>query len=101
MANVTKYVVIFVGTSNGYLGRRAQINLYDGNTFVGTVNFHDPDMQFPDDSVELGIIIMNLPSSMFANVLDVLRNEKPLELTFLNGLARLATTDRELVGEGE
>ena len=59
MANVTKYVVIFVGTSNGYLGRRAQINLYDGNTFVGTINFHDPDMQFPDDSVELGIIIIN------------------------------------------
>ena len=100
MANVTQYNVIFHGTEDGYLGRRAQINLFDGTTFLGGVQFHDAGMPFPNDSQHGGQISMHLPSSMLENVLDVLRNEEPIAFWFLNTHAFLGT-DNEPTGEAE
>lgn len=44
---------------------------------------------------------MHLPSAMFANVLDVLRNEKPINYNFALSRAVLSTTDQELEPTGE
>ena len=43
---------------------------------------------------------MHLPSAMFQSVLDVLRNEKPLQVYFTAGKAFLGTSS-EPIGEEE
>lgn len=100
MANVTQYHVLFYGSADGYQDNRAQISLYDGANVLGYVRFHDSSMPFPEDSQSGGKIIMHLPSSMFENVLNVLRNEKPINYYFASAHAFLGTAT-EPVGEGE
>jgi hypothetical protein len=100
MANVTQYHILFYGTSDGYQDNRAQISLYDGSNVLGYVRFHDVGMPFPNDSQSGGKIIMHLPSTMFKNVLNVLRNEKPINYYFAAGHAFLGTST-EPVGEAE
>ncbi len=100
MANVTQYHVLFYGSADGYQNNRAQICVYNGATVLGYVRFHDSGMPFPNDSQSGGLITMHLPSTMFENVLDVLRNEKPINYYFASGHAFLGTST-EPVGEGE
>lgn len=100
MANVTQYHVLFYGTSDGYQDCRAQIQVMEGNTVLGWIRFHDQGMPFPNDSQAGGKIIMHLPSSMFENVIDILRNEKPINYYFASSHAFLGTSV-EPVGEGE
>ena len=100
MANVTQYSVLCYGTPDGYQDCRAQIQLSDGATVLGWVRFHDPGMAFPNDSQSGGKIIMHLPSTMFENVLDILRNEKPIHYYFVSNHAFLGTS-AEPVGEAE
>ncbi len=101
MASVTKYHVLFYGTPDGYQDNRAQIALYDGATVLGYVRFHDAGMPFPNDSQSGGRITMHLPSDMFQNVIDVLRNESPIQYYFSAGHAFLGFAGTEPVGEGE
>jgi hypothetical protein len=98
---VANYHILFYGSPGGYQTNRAQIALYDdgGNT-VAYVRFNDPGMFFENDYESDGIIRMHLPSAMFENVLDVLRNEKPIYIYFTSGRAFLATSS-EPVGEAE
>jgi len=100
MANVTQYHVLFYGSPDGYQNTRAQISLFDGSKTVAYVRFHDAGMPFPNDSQSTASIIMHLPTAMFENVLDVLRNEKPINCYFAAGRAFLGTSS-EAVGEGE
>ena len=57
-------------------------------------------MNFENDYERSGIIRMHLPSTMFHNVLDVLRNETPVYIDFAQGRGFLSTS-KEPVGEGE
>jgi hypothetical protein len=101
MATVTQYHVFFYGTDDGYNGSRAQITLFSNPTTVlGYVRFHDEAVPFPADSDSGGLITMHLPSAMFENVIDVLRNEEPIEYYFVAGHAFLGTTV-EPIGEAE
>ncbi len=100
MPNVTNYHVLFYGSPDGYQTNRAQIALYDGNNTVAFVRFNDPGMVFENDYVDAGIIRMHLPSSMFENVIDVLRNETPITVYFAAGKGLLGT-GKEPVGEAE
>jgi len=102
MATVTQYHVLFYGTDDGYNDSRAQISLFSsGSAVLGYVRFHDDGMPFPADSQSpTGQIIMHLPSAMFENVIDVLRNEKPINYYFVSGHAFLGTST-EPVGEAE
>lgn len=100
MAEVTSYHVLFYGSSDGYGGNRAQITLYNGGTVLGYVRFHDTGMPFPVDSSGTQII-MHLPSAMFESVIEVLRNEKPINYYFASGRAFLGTGGVEAVGEEE
>jgi hypothetical protein len=100
MANVTQYHVLFYGSSDGYLDCRAQITPYAGSNVLGYIRFHDPGMPFPSDTQSGGKIIMHVPSAMFENIIDVLRNEKPIDFYFASGHAFLSTS-AEPVGEGE
>jgi hypothetical protein len=101
MAQVSSYSLLFYGSPSGYQTNRAQIQLSDssGKT-LAWVRFNDAGMLFEDDYVSDGIIRMHLPSAMFANVLDVLRNEQPIHIYFAAGRAFLGTAS-EPIGEAE
>ncbi len=98
---VKNYHVLFYGSPEGYQTNRAQISLYgpDGKT-AAFVRFNDPGMTFENDYDADGIIRMHMPSTMFENVLDVLRNEKPVYIYFAQGRGFLSTS-MEPIGEGE
>jgi hypothetical protein len=100
MANVTNYHVLFYGGPDGYQTNRAQITLYDGNTVVAYLRFNDPGMAFENDDMLGTIIRMHLPSAMFENVIDVLRNESPITVSFAQNRGFLST-GKEPAGEGE
>ena len=101
MATVKSYHVLFYGSPGGYQTNRAQIQLSgaDGKT-LAWIRFNDPGMFFESDYKSGGIIRMHLPSSMFANVLDVLRNEDPVYISFNQNIGLLSTS-KEPIGEGE
>jgi hypothetical protein len=101
MANVTSYSILVYGSPEGYQTNRAQTQLKDGNTVVAWLRFNDPGMVFEADSMLGTIIRMHLPSTMFQSVLDILRNEKPLNIYFTAGRAFFGTASEEFVGEGE
>ena len=101
MANVTRYHILVYGGPTGYQTNRSQIQLSDDSKVVAWVRFNDPGMIFENDYVDNDIIRMHLPSTMFQSVLDILRNEKPLNIYFAAGRAFFGTTGNENVGEGE
>lgn len=103
MADVAKYHVLVYGSPEGYQTNRAQIALYNAaNAVVGYVRFNDPGMVFENDSLAgNGVILMHLPSTMFQSVIDLLRNEKPIQLYFAQGRGFFGTGSTEPVGEGE
>lgn len=98
---VKNYHVLVYGSPVGYQTNRAQISLYgsSGKT-VAYLRFNDPGMNFENDSESGGRIKMHLPSTMFENVLDILRNEKPVYIYFAQGRGFLSTS-KEPVGEEE
>lgn len=102
VTEIKDYHVLIYGSPVGYQTNRAQISLYDysGKT-VAYIRFNDPGMNFENDSqAEDGRIRMHLPSSMFHNVIDLLRNEKPIYVYFARDRGFLSTS-KEPVGEGE
>ncbi|HHE31992.1 MAG TPA: hypothetical protein ENL07_05040 [Chlorobaculum parvum] len=101
MPAVTSYTVLLYGGPDGYQTNRAQIQLNDASgKAVAWIRFNDPEMKFENDYLSGGIIRMHMPSSMFENVLDVLRNEKPINVYFAQNRGFLGTGP-EPVGEGE
>lgn len=100
MANVTSYSILVYGGADGYQTNRSQIQLMNGNTVVAWLRFNDPGMAFEADSMLGDIIRMHLPTSMFQSVLDILRNEKPLNIYFAQNRGFFGTST-EPVGEGE
>jgi hypothetical protein len=101
MPEVTSYSLLFYGSPTGYQTNRAQIQLSDANNkTLAWIRFNDPGMFFENDYESGGIIRMHLPSAMFPNVLDVLRNEKPIHIYFAAGKALLGTSS-EPIGEEE
>lgn len=101
MPEVKNYSILFYGSPEGYQTNRAQIQLNgaDGKT-VAWIRFNDPGMTFENDYVSEGIIRMHLPSTMLQSVLDVLRNEKPLNIYFAQNRGFFGSS-AEPVGEGE
>jgi hypothetical protein len=101
MAEVASYSLLFYGGPDGYQTNRAQIQLSsaDGNT-LAWLRFNDPGMFYEGDHESGGIIRMHLPSAMFHNVLDVLRNENPIHVYFAAGRGFLGTSS-EPIGEEE
>lgn len=102
MAEVSKYHVLVYGGPDGYQTNRSQITLYGtAGTPIAYVRFNDPGMAFEADSNNGGVILMHLPSTLFQSVLDLLRNEKPIQIYWAQNRAFLGTTATEPVGEGE
>jgi hypothetical protein len=101
MPEVKSYSVLVYGGPDGYQTNRAQIQLNDVNgKTLAWIRFNDPGMLFEADALEGTIIKMHLPTTMFQGVLDVLRNEMPVNVYFAQNRGFLGTS-AEPVGEGE
>jgi len=102
MAEVTKYHVLVYGGPEGYQTNRSQIALYGtaGNT-IAYVRFNDPDMGLEKAVYNNEVITMHRPGTMFQSVLDILRNEKPIQIYFAQGRGFFGTGTTEPVGENE
>ena len=101
LTEIKNYQIYLFGGPDGLWTNRSKIGLRgsDGK-ILAHINFNDSDMKFENDSESDGIIKMNLPSTMFENIVDVLRNGKPVYIQFVHGHGVLQTS-LEPVGEGE
>lgn len=84
--------------------RRAFITLYaESNQYIGLVNFYRNPEDMPDKDHEAGgKAFLNYSWQDFPQFLDLLRNEKPVYLRYIDtyGLGSI-TAGTEPVGEGE
>ncbi len=98
---IKSYHILCYGGPQGYQTNRAQIALYDSKGKTRAyLRFNDPGMLFENDYEQGGIIRMHLPTAMFENILDILRNESPVYIYFAQGRG-FFTTSKEPVGENE
>ena len=97
---VTQYNYQFHGGENGYQGNRAVVRLKNGGTSVAYVHFIPEGKPIPNDTDSGSWIRMYMPESQLENVIDQLRNEKPISVYFAAGSGFLLTGN-EPIGEDE
>jgi hypothetical protein len=96
-----RYSVQVYGGADGLQGLRAAIYLSEGAAGRAWIYFHKAGDPVPADlKTATGFIVMHLPEARFDSVVDLLRHERPLFISFASGIARLST-GAEQVGEGE
>ena len=88
MARITHYRISIYGSKDGDGTSRAIVTLQNGNNTVGTIRFIDPGLPIPEDR-QSRTILMHLPLSLLASVIDVLRNESPMMIDFVSTAAVL------------
>ena len=94
MAEIKNYRIVLYGASSDKPGLKGKIELYAGTgttaPSLGKIRFHEGEL--PADSEEKGgRTVMNVPASMLGDVVDVLRNEKPIYFAFHEGRAVFGT----------
>lgn len=97
--NIDEYVVYY--SANSFWPR---IGLKSAGKFVGTLHFKANGTTLPADTLVNGQPNLYYHLADFANVLDLLRNEKPITLMYLGsggGFENSIQTSSEPVGEGE
>ena len=88
--------------SGDYSRYRAVIILGGASGSAGTIEFHDDGGTLPAATESGGKIDAHMPLSRLASVLDLLRNEAPVQYDMdRNGHVFLGTAYQEPVGEGE
>ena len=104
---IKKYdISYYAGTDDEDLPYRAIIGLRrKDNSIIGIVYFHreaDNIQCIAQRSVE-GHILVHFPAIHYQQVLDLLRNEKPVYLRYVEGTMPYASinTAMEIVGDGE
>jgi hypothetical protein len=105
MADITRYTISHYGTQDsgpfGITGLIAQVYLYTSTSIAGTINFLSEGSILPKDTLKFnGQITMSLSYKKLPIIIDIVRNEKPLSLTWVEGYGVLATF-YEPVGEEE
>ena len=101
MATITKDFDFYRLRFQGGTPMPANVICYAGNTWVGTLIFHDDgDTKNPKVDANGRLTIYMVPS-LLGPILDVLRNEKPLQLWANSGLTlgMLKSGQKEPVGE--
>ena len=79
-----------------------RITCYNDNDLVGKIYFYRDDISIPENDYNNNNIRINLSSSRFPQIVDILRNEEPLYLWLdLNNFTGLLYTNKEDVGEEE
>lgn len=103
MTEIRNYAVRLNGGLSGagdYL--RAQVHLFDNrNILVGIIDFYDT-MGSMSEEFTNNIIKTSMPAERLSDVVDLLRNEKPIFLGWREDHKKaFISTTQEPVGEGE
>jgi len=91
-------------TKNNLIYPRAIIKCYHDDDYVVQASFYPDSKSLPENyhDVNSKLVYLRYPMSMYANVIDILRNEKPVYFSFSEktnlGYIR---TGKEPIGEGE
>jgi len=119
MPRATKYEIEFLGchttssggsssgssSRGGYRDLLAEIKLFDNGKPIGVIQFFREGASIPKDYIGKGDVSMHLPYSMFGDVYDALRNEKPVNLEFVSRPASeggiLTVGRQEPIGEND
>lgn len=103
MAKVDRYRMVLYGASADAPDLKAKIELYaqSGDTLssAGRIRFHTGDA-LPLDTDAKGDITMNVPASHLRDVVDLMRNTRPIYFAFHEGRAVLGT-GIEPIGTGD
>lgn len=104
---VSEYDISYYSGSEQHRARyRAMIGLRGADSMlIGVAYFHPDDSDYeslPHCSAD-GQVIPHYPMSSYAHVVDILRNESPVFLRFIDSVPPVASIDTstEPVGEGE
>src|SRR5206468_4666825 len=106
---VKKYSINIHGSQSGFGDgspgltgdSRAIIQLINQNNIVvASLFFHDLAMPFPpNDGIHQNIIRMHLPSTMYQNVVNFLRNERTVHINFDSNTNKASlSSPRENIG---
>ena len=105
---IKNYVVAYYAGAKNLTGHpyRAIISLRDeNNELLGAAYFHHSAETMPNTDTQKasGYISCHYPTEHYSQVLDLLRNEKPVYVEFEPTEGRVASirTNSEPVGEGE
>ena len=104
--DISTYLVFAYGGPNGNAGVAASISVGIPDAFA-FLNFYPAGAAIPANSKSTHssgkpMYYVRYHYDQFANVLDILRNEKPVKLFFRDdNMAAYITTSNEPVGEGE
>ncbi len=104
---VATYGVAVYGGPDGFDSDRARITLRDSSgKAIARLYFRDSSKALEADSAVLleaksGVSKMYLPTAMLPTVVDILRNEKPINITLSAGRVIFHNGVAEPVGEGE
>lgn len=86
------------------LNPRAIIRCYNDNSLILEANFYPGKNRIPENyySINSKLVYLRYPMSMYSQILDLLRNEKPIYFRF-NESSKVGfiRTGKEPVGEGE
>jgi hypothetical protein len=80
------------------------IKCYDEEEFVLQLTFHPDNRPLPENHYDNRnkLVFLRYPMSMYYNIIDTLRNEKPIYFRFAKDLNQgFIRTGKEPVGEGE
>ncbi|MGI8777870.1 MAG: hypothetical protein ACR2LJ_10955 [Acidimicrobiales bacterium] len=99
LTQIEQYEVMY--SANSFPPR---IWLKSGGNFIGQLIFRPNGSPLPPDSSSAGQVNLYYHLDDFQNTLDLLRNEKPMFLSFAGtggGNENSIKTSAEIVGEGE
>lgn len=105
-AEISTYLVFAYGGPDGNSGAAANISLEIPNAFA-FLRFYPSGATVPANSKQTHqsgkpMFYVNYRYEQLANVLDLLRNEKPVKFFFRDdNMAAYITTGNEPIGEGE
>jgi len=107
LVDISTYLIFAYGGPNGNAGSAASISLGIPNAFA-FLHFYPEGVAVPANSKQTHIptgrpiFYVNYRYAQFGNVVDILRNEKPLKFMFNDGnLGAYITTSEEPIGEAE
>ena len=105
-SEINQYWVHFQAgpTKDSLIYPRAIIKCYHDTDFVFQANFYPDKKGLPENYYDVNskLVYLRYPMSMYSDIIDILRNEKPIYFSY-SETSKLGyiRTGKEPVGEGE
>ncbi|MEB8329778.1 hypothetical protein OO009_10450 [Flavobacteriaceae bacterium KMM 6897] len=104
-SEINLYLVHFQsgGTDQNHIYSRAFVKCFHDDDFVVQINFYPENKNLPENHNDKRnkLVYLNYPMSMYPNVIDLLRNEKPIYFSYSESLKMgYLRTGKEPIGEG-